>query len=305
MHRAVQALMRRSTRAPQMPIGWAMVQLSRPFQAVLAAVALFALVWFVALHRPGSSSTDSGSSSGSSAQSSGTQAASRATTHPAGAAHSASGAHSTSVSHSTAASHTSKSSASAASAPAKGAAQHAAVHARTVTHAASHSRAAAHTGAAAHSGGTVARTRHAASRAHSTMHTGATTHKAPATMHKGPSTTHNAPSTGHAGTSSEAATVAADLKHGKTVILLFWNPSASNDVAVHQQVGDVAHKLGRSVAAFSARASQVGQFGSITRDVQVYQTPTLLIVNPKRQVTTVTGLTDAYALEQTIREARG
>jgi hypothetical protein len=31
----------------------------------------------------------------------------------------------------------------------------------------------------------------------------------------------------------------------------------------------------------------------------------LLIVNPRGQVTTVTGYTDAYALEQMIREARG
>ncbi len=167
-----------------------------------------------------------------------------------------------------------------------------------MTHADSHTRAAAHTGAAAHSGGTAARTQHSASRAHSPAHTGAATHKVP-------STTHKVSSTGHAGTSSEAATVTADLEHGKTVMLLFWNPRASNDVTVHQQVGVVAHKLGHSVAAFSARARQVGQFGSITRDVQVYQTPTLLIVNPKRQVTTVTGLTDVYALEQTIREARG
>jgi len=269
-----------------MPIGLAMVQLSRPFQAVLAAVALFALVWFVALHRPGSTSTGSGSSSGSSAQSGGAPSASRPTGHPVSASHSA------------APSHAAKSSHAAVAAHAKSAAQHAAAHAQTATHTDSHTRTTAHTGAAAHSGGTAARTQHAASRAHSTVHTGTTTHKAP-------STTHKAPSTGHAGTSSEAATVAADLEHGKTVMLLFWNPRASNDVAVHRQVGAVAHKLGRSVAAFSARASQVGQFGSITRDVQVYQTPTLLIVNPKRQVTTVTGLTDAYALEQTIREARG
>ncbi len=276
-----------------------MVQLSRPFQAVLAAVALFALVWFVALHRPGSSPTDSGSSSGSSAQSGGTRAASPATTRPAGAAHSTSGAHGTSVSHSTAASHTSKSPHAAASAHVKDTAPHAAGHARTAPHTGGHTRATAHAGAAAHSGETAARTQHTASGAHSTAHTGA------AVRHKAPSTAHKAPPTGHAGTSREAATVAADLEHGKTVMLLFWNPRASNDVTVHQQVGVVAHKLGRSVAAFSAHASQVGQFGSITRDVQVYQTPTLLIVNPKRQVTTVTGLTDAYALEQTIREARG
>lgn len=99
--------------------------------------------------------------------------------------------------------------------------------------------------------------------------------------------------------------VAAELKQGRVVLLFFWNPRSSDDAAVQRQVQIVAHKLGRRVAVHTAAADQVGSFGSITRDIQVYQTPTLLIVNPRGQVTTVTGYTDAYALEQTIREARG
>jgi hypothetical protein len=101
------------------------------------------------------------------------------------------------------------------------------------------------------------------------------------------------------------AAVASELGHGKVVLLLFWNPHSSSDAAVHGEVQSVAHKLGRQVAVHTAAAGQIGQFGSITRDIQVYQTPTLLIVNKHRQVTTVTGYTDAYSLEQTIREARG
>lgn len=271
-----------------------MVQLSRPFQAILAAVVLLALVWFVALHRPGSTSTGSGSSAGSSAQSGGAPSASRATRHPAGVSHSAGALHHTAASRSTAASHPSKASHRSGASHATGAAVHTAAHTRNTV---SHTRTTVHTGAGtAHSvHGAAVHKQHTASRAPGTAHTGAAT-----TLEDPP-----ASATGHATAASPAASVAADLEHGKTVLLLFWNPSASNDATVHQQVGIVAHKLGRSVAAFSARASQVGQFGSITRDVQVYQTPTLLIVNPKRQVTTVTGLTDAYALEQTIREARG
>lgn len=99
--------------------------------------------------------------------------------------------------------------------------------------------------------------------------------------------------------------VAAELKHGKTVLVLFWNPHASDDVAVRGQVEAVARKLGGEVAAHYALASQVGSFGSITRDVQVYQTPTLLIVNGRDEVTTLTGYTEAFAIEQTVAEARG
>ena len=101
------------------------------------------------------------------------------------------------------------------------------------------------------------------------------------------------------------ATVAAELKHGKTVLLLFLNPKAYDDDAVAIETVTVARKLGHSLAVHYALASQVNSFGSITREIQVYQTPTLLIVNSKRQVTTLTGLTDHYAVEQAIAEARG
>jgi hypothetical protein len=101
------------------------------------------------------------------------------------------------------------------------------------------------------------------------------------------------------------AVVAGELKQGKVVLLLFWNPHSSDDVAVNGQVRAVAHKLGGRVAVHTASPSQVGSFGSITREIQVYQTPTLLIVNPRGQVTTLTGYTDAYAIEQSIAEARG
>jgi hypothetical protein len=45
-------------------------------------------------------------------------------------------------------------------------------------------------------------------------------------------------------------------------------------------------------------------FGKITEVVRVYQTPTILIVNRHGVVSTLTGLTDVFALEQAVREAR-
>lgn len=88
------------------------------------------------------------------------------------------------------------------------------------------------------------------------------------------------------------------------VLLLFWNPRSSDDAAVDRQVRAAVHKLGRGVAVHTARAGQVNSFGSITRDIQLYQTPTLLVVNPHHQVTTLTGYTDAFAIEQAVAEAR-
>jgi hypothetical protein len=100
------------------------------------------------------------------------------------------------------------------------------------------------------------------------------------------------------------AAVEAELKQGKMVAILFWNSKSSVDQTVHQELQAVGHAQGAKLAIHNARAAQVGSFGSITRDVQVLQTPTLLIVNRHGQTTSLTGLTDSFAIEQAIAEAR-
>jgi protein-disulfide isomerase len=99
-------------------------------------------------------------------------------------------------------------------------------------------------------------------------------------------------------------TVEAELKRGKIVTVLFWNPKATDDAAVHREVQAVGGKLRSSVAVHYALASQVGSFGTVTSGVQVYGTPTLLIINKRGRAQALTGLTDAYAIEQAIGEAR-
>ena len=124
------------------------------------------------------------------------------------------------------------------------------------------------------------------------------------------------------------AQVERALKENKVAVILFWNPKGADDVAdqaelklleaVHRLIPGLARRvpavraelkhsgleLEKKFAAFEARADQVTSFGTITRGVQVYGTPTLLVVNPHGQVTTITGLTDAFAIEQAIDEAR-
>jgi hypothetical protein len=261
-----------------------MAQISRPFQVVLAAFVLFAIAWFALLHRPGTSSSGSSAPASavhpvaprphapartrSTAQASSTaRTASTAHTHAVAPAHAKAQAHTTTVTH----------------------------HTTTVTHTASK-------GAATHHQSSV--TVHRTSVTHTTTHAAAgASHKAAADPRRAQPAPHGSATTTKA--PAMQATVAAELKQHKVVLLLFWNPSSSSDAAVHREVQTVAHKLGRSVAVHTTSASQVSSFGSITRDIQIYQTPTLLVVNPHAQVTTVTGYTDAYALEQTIREARG
>jgi hypothetical protein len=117
-----------------------------------------------------------------------------------------------------------------------------------------------------------------------------------------PSTAHKTASVSATASLSGQHAVEADLAKGDVVVLLFWNPNGTDDKSVHQAVQAVKHV--NHVAVQEASASQVASFGSITRGVQVYTTPTLLVVNKQGHAIVLTGVQDAFAIEQAIAEAR-
>ena len=129
------------------------------------------------------------------------------------------------------------------------------------------------------------------------------------------------------GTPARQALMERALAQGKIAVLLFWDHKGIDDRAVRTQLLllEAAHhliapranqpavkrllsatglELQKKIAVLEATASEVTDFGSFTRAVQIYQTPTILIVNRRGEVTTITGLTDAYSIEQAIDEAR-
>ncbi|HEX3693561.1 MAG TPA: hypothetical protein VHU13_09475 [Solirubrobacteraceae bacterium] len=110
----------------------------------------------------------------------------------------------------------------------------------------------------------------------------------------------------HAATAGRPAAQIAvehEVAAGRTVLLLFWTPSSSVDREVRSETAAmVAGSHGR-LALHVGTAGQVGEFGSITEVVHVYQTPTILIVNRRGVVSTLTGLTDTFALRQLVHEA--
>jgi hypothetical protein len=116
------------------------------------------------------------------------------------------------------------------------------------------------------------------------------------------STAHKTASASVSASLSGQHAVEADLAKGDVVVLLFWNPSGTDDVSVHRAVQAV--KSVKHVAVQEASASQVASFGSITRGVQVYTTPTLLVVNKQGHAIVLTGVQDAFSIEQAINEAR-
>jgi hypothetical protein len=134
---------------------------------------------------------------------------------------------------------------------------------------------------------------------------GATTHSAaPSTSatHAAPKSSSPAKGTVRAAVAVRQHAVEAQLAHGKTVLIFFWNPKGSDDRAVNQALGKLPNDL--NIAIDRARSNAVATFGTITRGVQVYGTPTLLVVNKKGEVKTLTGLQDPYTIASAIRESR-
>ncbi len=323
-----------------MPKLGGMAQLSRPFQIALIALGVLVLAWFAVLHRPGGSSTSSSSPSGSSSASSAAHSSGSAS-NGSGAAKSSSVYHGSAPGLEGLTRDVQRAHGAAAQVESNGrevqskAAQGTGEAPSGGTPAgASHSTAGAHTGAGSSAGKSASSSAAARSRAQRHTHASsgaATTATATLTLHHLTEALHLKavvdlveeidPRLGLKAKVAHAegvlvarmksdlqptppATIAAELHHGKTVLLLFLNPRSYDDEATAIDTTETAYKLRHHVAAHLALADQVNSFGSITRNIQVYQTPTLLIINPKLQVTTLTGLTDGFSIEQAVAEAR-
>jgi hypothetical protein len=280
-----------------------MTKISRPFQIALVAVVLLAAVYFVAL-RKHSSTSESSAPAPVATTATPSSAASAATSASASSAASPSPGGATS---------TYKGSApgvdglTRAIQKARGAVSESEQHANALQQKATAasgttenlgSSATGTAGAAAATGGTAA-----------SKHSAATTHAASsaAAAVKAKSKT-TASKTQAKKTASGVpvmqARVEAELKHGKVAALLFWNPSGSVDNTVRRALQATAQKLHGKLAISVARSSAVGSFGTFTRSVQVYGTPTILLINPAGKTTSVTGLTDVFSLEQAVREIK-
>ncbi|TMK25786.1 MAG: hypothetical protein E6G62_04205 [Actinobacteria bacterium] len=258
-----------------------MAQISRPFQIAFVAMALIALVWLLALRGHSSSSGSPGSAPASNSS----PAAPSSVYH--GSAPGVEGL-------------------SRAVAKAHGAVATSQQNAQQL---AERSAKASGEAPSASSGGTAAPKSSPAAPAasstassHAAAKTAAPSH--PAVHKPAPKPAHSTAPAGTATPPSMQLKVEAELKQGKIVTVLFWNPKGTDDQAVNRQLQSVGGKLRGGVAVHDALASQVGSFGTIIRGVKVYGTPTVMIINKHGQAKTLTGYTDAYAIEQAISEAR-
>jgi hypothetical protein len=94
----------------------------------------------------------------------------------------------------------------------------------------------------------------------------------------------------------------AELKQGKVVVLLFWNPRASDDKSVHAVLREV-DRHGGKVRVHSASVSRVADYTAITSGVQVLGSPTALVIDRKGHAKQITGFNDARAIDQAVGDA--
>ncbi|HSZ06292.1 MAG TPA: hypothetical protein VK778_13985 [Solirubrobacteraceae bacterium] len=277
-----------------------MAQLSRPFQVALVAVVLFAGVWLFALQGRSTSTSGSGSSAA-------VPASAPSTSTPAVTAKVQRSSSSKAPGATTHASHGSGSSLGGLSHAIDQAHHAAAISAQhetkiAVKSAQASDEAPTHTSSApTHAPATSATAAAPATKAAAKAVVKTSTRPAVSPAHKSVA----APATkSAASTLSGQRAVEADLAKGDVVVLLFWNPAGADDVAVHAALQPLADARNRKVAVQYALASQVATFGSITRGVQVFATPTILVIDKRGQTTVLTGVQDTFSIEQAIAEAR-
>ena len=95
--------------------------------------------------------------------------------------------------------------------------------------------------------------------------------------------------------------VLADVKAGRTTVLLFWNRDHADDRAVRQSVAAMDRRGGK-VRVHVAPIEKVGSFDKITRGVPVVTSPTVLVIDGKGKARTVGGFTVTAELDELVAE---
>jgi trimeric autotransporter adhesin len=92
------------------------------------------------------------------------------------------------------------------------------------------------------------------------------------------------------------------LASHKVVALLFFNPSAADDLAVKQELAAAATPS-LSAVKLAVPVSSLAHFAMVTDQVPVNASPTLVVIDRAGQATTVTGFADRFEIAQRVQNA--
>ena len=93
-----------------------------------------------------------------------------------------------------------------------------------------------------------------------------------------------------------------DIRDGKVVVVLFWTPTAADDIATRGAIRDLDLHGGK-VAVHVVPISRAGEYPAITQGVTVAQSPTTLVIDRKRHARAITGLSEPQELAQAVGDA--
>jgi hypothetical protein len=149
------------------------------------------------------------------------------------------------------------------------------------------------TGAAAPAASTPAHSGAATARSHA----GAPAATRHAKRGSGPSGTAD-----HHTASRQLSAVKAGLRHHKAVAIAFVDPQTADARAVAQEIRHVSTFHGRAVA-LAVPIAKLSDYAFITNKVEVTVAPTVVIIDRRRQATTIVGFADRGEIEQRLADA--
>jgi hypothetical protein len=92
------------------------------------------------------------------------------------------------------------------------------------------------------------------------------------------------------------------LNQHKVVAILFFNPAAADDRAVKHELDEVPARGGK-VVKLAVPLSELTRYPVITNQVQVTESPTLVLIDGQRKADMLTGFLDQLELSQRVSDA--
>jgi hypothetical protein len=105
----------------------------------------------------------------------------------------------------------------------------------------------------------------------------------------------------HASTNTPVAVTRA-LEKGKVLALLFYNPAATDDRAIKQELSAVPTHSGK-VLKLAVPVWRLAQYGVVTSQVPVQVSPTLVLIDKARQASTIVGFADRFEIADRVAGA--
>jgi len=92
------------------------------------------------------------------------------------------------------------------------------------------------------------------------------------------------------------------LNHHKVLAILFFNPAAADDRAVKHELDEIPARGGK-VVKLAVPLSELTRYPVITNQVQVTESPTLVLIDGQRKADLLTGYLDQFELSQRVSDA--